>query len=229
MRLLLKNPLTIWFKWLIKKIIMEIKFKEKHLKIGYLSTCIDCKFGLYNTIYNNVLLNNVEIGDFTYIFENTLIIKTKIGKFCSIGPNVKCGLEKHPTKDYVSTHPIFYSSLKQAQITFADKNYFEESGGVVEIGNDVWIGANVIIKEGVRIGDGAIISAGAVVTKDVSPYAMVGGVPAKLIRYRFSEDQIAFLMGFKWWDRDIDWLMNNFKVFHDIQKLMNFMVNKQPK
>jgi len=180
---------------------------------------------MYNTIYNDVSLSEVSLGDFTYIASGTKISRAKIGKFCSIGPDCKIGLGKHPTKSFVSTHPIFYSTLKQAQIAFADiafadKNYFEEFGNI-EIGNDVWIGANAIIVDGIKIGDGAIVAAGAVVTKDVPPYAIVGGVPAKIIRYRFDKDEIAKLLELKWWDKDINYLKSNFKKFHDIKEFLN--------
>jgi acetyltransferase-like isoleucine patch superfamily enzyme len=144
---------------------------------------------------------------------------TKVGKFCSIGPNVLCVPEKHPSNTFVSTHPIFFSTLKQTQITFADKNYYQEVEAV-KIGNDVWVGANAIILGGLEIGDGAIIAAGAVVTKNILPYAIVGGAPAKLIRYRFHKNEIDFLSKLKWWDKDIDWLKNNYKLFHDISSLI---------
>jgi acetyltransferase-like isoleucine patch superfamily enzyme len=125
----------------------------------------------------------------------------------------------HPSRDFVSTHPIFFSTKKQVGITFADKDYFQEEKGI-KIGNDVWIGANVIILDGVTIGDGAIIGAGAVVTKDVPPYSIYGGVPAKLIRYRFEQKTIDFLVKFKWWNKDEEWLKTNFQDFHNIDTFL---------
>src|SRR3989338_1937382 len=166
MRAFLKNPFIIWLAWIIRKSILEAKHRRKNLRIGYLSRISVCKFGLYNTIYNDVELRDVDLGDFSYIADNSRLYKTKVGKFCSIGPNVRCGLGKHPSSTFVSAHPIFFSTLKQSQITFADKNYFDEYA-TTEIGNDVCIGANAIIMDGVKIHDGVIIAAGAVVTKDV--------------------------------------------------------------
>lgn len=220
MRQLIKNPLTIWFVRLIQSKILEYKNKDKNLKIGYMSSVVDCSFGIYNTIYDNVSLNDVHLNDFAYISNNTTISKTSIGKFSSIGSDCKIGLGKHPSSTFVAIHPIFFSTLNQAQISFADKSYFNEFENIT-IGNDVWIGSNVLILDGVNIGDGVIVAAGSVVTKDVPSYAIVGGVPAKLIKYRFEKDEIIKLLEIKWWNMGIDYLKNNFIKFHDIKSFLN--------
>lgn len=220
MKNLFKNPITIWINWVLKTLLLKIRFLHSNLKVGYLSYAKNCKFGNNNTIYENVTLMNVEIGDFSYVNSHSCIARTKIGKFCSIGENVKCGLGKHPSQDMVSTHPAFYSKDKSPQITFADKNYFDEYS-TIEIGNDVWIGSNSMILDGVKIANGAIVASGTVVTKDVPPYAIVGGVPAKIIKYRFDENEIKFLNEIKWWNKDTNWIKNNFKDFHDIKIFIN--------
>lgn len=219
---LIKNPLTIWLLRYLKARILE--HQNKNLKIGYLSTVYDCTFGVYNKLYDNVSLNKSTLGNFTYIAGNTSISRTTIGKFCSIGPDCKIGLGKHPTKDFVSTHPVFFSTLKQTQVSFADKNYFGEFEDI-EIGNDVWLGANVIVVGGVKIGDGVIVAAGSVVTKDIPPYAVVGGVPAKIIKYRFEKEKIEKLLEIKWWDMDVEYLKENFKKLHNIEEFLEGLKN----
>lgn len=216
-RNLIKNPFTIWIIRHLRARVLE--YSNNNLKMGFLSTATHCSFGNRNTVYENVTLHNVKLGDFTYVASGSVISNTIVEKFCSIGPDCKIGLGKHPTRDFVSTHPIFFSTLKQAQISFVDRNYFEEFEKI-KIGNDVWIGANVIVIDGINIGDGAIIAAGSVVTKDIPPYAIVGGIPAKIIRYRFENDAIFKLLEIKWWDMDINYLKIHFKKFHNINKFL---------
>jgi acetyltransferase-like isoleucine patch superfamily enzyme len=136
----------------------------------------------------------VQLGDYSYFAKNAQVANTTIGKFCSIGPNFCSGLGIHPT-DGVSTHPMFYRGEMAEHKP-------------VTIGNDVFIGANVTVLDGVTIGDGAVIGAGAVVSKDIPPYAIVGGVPARLIRYRFDMDTIQQLLDKQWWNLQHEKLQN---------------------
>lgn len=130
-------------------------------------------------------MNHIEVGRMTYGgieindwgFEN---YKVKIGSYCSIGPGVLFLLGSDHNLDTITTYPLKVKKLQSVQ-----KEAF--SKGDITLGDDVWIGANVIICSGVKIGQGAVIAAGAVVTKDVDSYAVVGGVPARLIKYRFSQ------------------------------------------
>lgn len=203
----------------LRKLLVLQKNRENNLKLTGCSIANGCSFGKYNTVYDKTLLSGVSLGDFTYISHDCQFSNTKLGKFCSVGPYVVCGLGNHPTEKFVSTHPIFFSTKEQAQITFSDKDYFSEDNPI-EIGNDVWICARSIILDGVKIGDGAIIAAGSVVNKDVPPYAIMGGVPAKLIRYRFDENTIMKLLKIKWWNKDHSWLKKNFRLFHDVKALI---------
>ncbi|MGL5271468.1 MAG: CatB-related O-acetyltransferase [Selenomonadaceae bacterium] len=206
-----------WLGW----IYSYLKIKNSTVKVYPGSYVYNSAVGKYNTIYQNVVVSNSSIGDFTYIAPNSEINNTEIGRFCSIGPGVYMGMGEHPTKIFVSMHPIFFSKAKQVQTTFADMNYFSGVSRIF-IGNDVWVGSQAIILDGVKIGDGAIIAAGAVVNSDVPAYAVYGGVPAKFIKYRFEEDERNFLLKDKWWNKPEEWLRENYKKFHDIKKYIEY-------
>lgn len=218
-KLIFKNPLTIWMKFVFFLSYFQFKNFNHKLSIGYKAQINNTVFGKYNTIYSNVSLVNVNIEDFSYVADRSKLSNVHIGKFCCIGPDVLIGLGRHPSKNFVSVHPVFYSLRAQSQITFANKSYYEEFENI-RIGNDVWIGARAIILDGITIGDGAIVAAGSVVSKDVPPYAVVAGVPARVLRYRFKENEVSFLQNLKWWDKDLIWLQDNYQKFHDIKKMM---------
>ena len=221
---LLKNPLTEWFLWYIKSRITIIQNSKNNIRIGYLTDLYNVELGIYNTFASNVSISNSKIEDFVYIARGTRIANAKIGKFCSIGPDVKIGLGKHPPH-FISTFPAFFSTSRQCQITFTKENHYTETE-MVSIGNDVWIGANAILLDGISVGDGAIIAAGAVVAKNVAPYSIVGGVPASLIKKRFSDDMIKRLIDFRWWDKDTSWLKKNHQYFNEPDAFFETFLNE---
>ena len=193
----------------------------------YISTRIapNSNFQGANKIYRNTSFNG-SMGYGSYI-GSYCKIKANVGKFTSIANYVRTHTGYHPiTTPYATTSPMFYSIMKQNGSTFANRMMFEERKSLAKIGNDVWIGENVFFVGGITIGDGAVILAGAVVTKDVPPYAVVGGVPAKVLKYRYDEDTISFLLDFKWWDLDLDWLKNNWELLCDIKKLKKKFDNR---
>ena len=210
------------FRNILKSIILFVlKLKlPKHVTIaGNVAFNQKTKFGGYNRISSGTWISNSIIGRNSYIGCNCSLPQAEIGKYCSLGNNIKVVQATHPSQIFVSTAPVFFSPLKQSNRAFADKSYYEEflqiSGKSVIIGNDVWIGNDVTIKGGITIGDGAIVAMGSIVTKDVPPYAIVGGVPARVMKYRFNEEQIKILLEYKWWNKDDKWLESNYKKFHN--------------
>lgn len=207
---------------IIYKIVKRCSLKKRGVSID--STVLfntKTVFEGANVMHKNVCVSSAHVGYGTYIGENSSLPNCHIGRFCSIASNVKVVTATHPTSKFVSTSPMFFSTLKQSGKTFCKKNKFNEFLKVDDryliIGNDVWIGEGVTIKGGVRIGDGAIVAMNACVTKDVPPYAIVGGVPAKIIRYRFTDEQIKFLLEFKWWNKSLDWIEKHAEIFVDIE------------
>ena len=156
-----------------------------------------------------------KLGRYSYIGKNTQLIHSEVGNFCSISGNVLVGMGTH-TLEFLSTSPIFTEKHNGTGYSWTDSTPGDPFPKVV-VGNDVWIGTHAMILGGVTVGNGAVIGAGAVVTKDVPPYAIVGGVPAKIIRYRFSEDVIARLEELQWWELPEDVLKVNIGLFQSYE------------
>ncbi len=154
-------------------------------------------------IFYNTSLNNSLISEYSYIGSDCFLQNVTVGKFCSVAKHSLIGLGKHPIK-LLTTSPLFYRKNNPLKIKFLKKDLgFKEYDPVI-LGHDVWVGARAIINDGVKIGTGAIIASGAVVTKDVPPYAIVGGIPAKIIKYRFDEETIEKLLNSEWWEWELD-------------------------
>ena len=186
---------------------------------GIFNVNSSCRLSKQSLVYSPSSLRNVTLAYGSYVAPNSIISNAEIGKFCSIGPNFLCGYGIHPLNG-ISTAPMFYSVKKQNGFTLSDHNKIEEQE-IVKIGNDVFIGANVTILDGVKIGDGAIIGAGAVVTKDVPPYGIAVGVPARVIKKRFTEIEIKSMLEIRWWDWPEEKLKEVEKNFFEIKKFIN--------
>lgn len=226
-RLIISFIIQIIYKFIVKLKYRKVNFGD------FAKTDLSTYFEGYNYVQSRSSLKKSHIGFGSYIAGDSRLYKIKIGRFCSIGQNVKNHMGIHPSKEYVSTHPSFYSVKKQAGFTFIKRvklqeHIFvdEEKKYLVEIGNDVWIGNNVIIMDGVKIGNGAIVAAGSIVNKNVDPYSIVGGTPVKLIRYRFNDEQIKYLEKLKWWNKSINWLKENAEYFESVDILRQNLKNR---
>ena len=179
----------------------------------------DVDVGEHVAILKGASLSKVIISNFSYVSNESVLINVEIGKFCSIGPRVQIGLGPHPSRVFVSTYPAFYTDNNTGcPMPFRDGKIFDDTTPKTVLANDIWIGANAIIPGGINIGTGAIVAAGSVVVKDVPPYAIVGGNPATIIRYRFPDDQIKMLLKSEWWDWPIDKIRQNVDIFSDVEK-----------
>lgn len=204
------------------------KIKKFHLilsgnKIGFKTyISYDTLVEKYINVERNTKLIDCRIGKGTDIASNCKFVKCKIGKYCVIGDNCMNIYGHHPIFHYVAMNSKFYAPQKRGFTTKwlykelykyidKEKKYF------TEIGNDVYITHDVKILEGVKIGDGAVITPGSVVTKNVPPYAIVRGNPAKIEMYRFKNEEIEFLQNIKWWDKDDEWIKKNIDNFSNIK------------
>ncbi len=181
------------------------------------------KLGKHVTLEYGSSVLAEEIGDYTYINKFCLIDKnvSSIGKFCSIAYNTRIGLGGHPV-DWLSTHPFAYH--KNYGFVTEDRSWSDESEETI-IGNDVWIGANSTILAGIKVGDGAIIGAHSLVNKDVEPYSIMVGSPARCIRYRHSDEIIKRLKEIKWWDMPKEDLVRCTSVMNDPEEFIKLAEN----
>lgn len=181
-----------------------------------------------NYVGKNTVLDNVDLGFGTIIQENGTLSNAKVGKYCSIAEGVYCIGSSHDIRGCISSHACFNSVNNTCGFTYVNENTFKENKYVdeekhyfYEIGNDVWLGAKVSIAQGVHIGDGAVVGTGSLVLKDVEPYAIYAGVPAKKIGMRFSDEEIEKLMKLKWWDKGEPWIKEHASEFSNVKKFIS--------
>jgi virginiamycin A acetyltransferase len=190
---ILKEKLN-WFmtQTILWKALMKYKFQKRGIEIDLGSDVSwDIVVEPPVNLGKVIVRGNVVIGKHSYVNSGLIFSNVSIGRYCSIGYNVLIGPAEHSTS-CLTTHPIAQNE------NFYKKKFAQKT----IIGNDVWVGANSIIKRGIKIADGAIIGAGAVVLNGVPPYSIVAGVPARIIRYRFSEEIVKKLLLLKWWECD---------------------------
>ena len=161
------------------------------------NSIINCKIHYTSKAESGSSLVNVDMDRYSFCGYDCTIINAKIGSFCSIANNVIIGGAMHPI-EWVSTSPVFYKGRDSVKAKFSE--HIRANDKITKIGNDVWIGNNAIIKQGLTIGTGSVIGMGSVVTKNVDPYSIVAGNPAKFIRYRFDDCLRQKLLLSEWWN-----------------------------
>lgn len=223
--------MKLFDKYLHQLYLIYFKWKNTHYKsVKFAKGCIVSENNFFEG--NNFIggrIHNSYVGYGTYIVgESGYVHDCKIGRFCSIASSCHIGLANH-SLDKVATSPLFYdvhTLLPKPFLTekiLMDEKSTGDTNYKVIIGNNVWMGYNVCVKEGVTIGDGAVIGAKSLVTKDIPPYAVAVGIPAKVIKYRFTPKEIQKLLEIKWWDKDLEWIQNNIRVFQDINSIIDVL------
>lgn len=187
----------------------------------------ESKLGRYNVLFSNVNVLNSTIDDHTFVQRNSFINCADIGKFCSIAMNVLIGPGQHPTA-FVSSHPAFYSVTQPIVKTFSSSDTFNPFKRTI-VGHDVWLGHNSVIMDGIKIGTGAVVAAGAVVTNNIPDYAIVAGVPARLIKFRFDERVRNLLLESQWWDWPDEHLKHRCQLFLEPEKFTNTLITDKGK
>lgn len=197
---------------------------DENVSVGDFSKVASSKLFSAVKIDRNNHIDNTEIGAYSYTGRNTMILYSIIGNYTSISWNVSIGGANH---DYsrITQHSFLYNSTDNIRPS-SEPVAYDRYKSSVQIGNDVWIAAGAVVTRGVKVGDGAVIGANAVVTKNVPPYAIVAGSPAKIIKYRFSKEVIEILLKLKWWDWSVDKIQENYLTISqspNIEKLKSIL------
>jgi phosphonate metabolism protein (transferase hexapeptide repeat family) len=168
------------------------------------ATLRNARLGRFTEIKERVAFSDSELGDYSYVERHAEVIYSRIGKFCAIASGARVNALEHPI-ERVSQHKMTYRANEFFLGAKLDGEFREgRQAKTVEIGHDVWIGHGAVIMPGVKIGHGAVVAASAVVTRDVAPYAIVAGVPARFLKWRFDEKISRRIMELGWWDWDHD-------------------------
>ena len=207
-----------FFIWPFVRCFIEIKTKSIMKPGSYIK---GTRLSGRNLIGKDAFMKNCAMGYGSYVQSGCDLTDTDIGSYTSLGSNVKTIIGSHPTEKLVALHPAFNVTNAVGGFTYVKKDRFRDMPEHrTKIGSDVWLGDDVRIMGGVKIGDGAVVGTGALVIKDVPPFSVNVGVPAKTIKYRFSGSQIERLLSRKWWEKDEKWIRDNIESFGDIEDFL---------
>lgn len=219
-------PIGHYIKGMVKNL-----FNPKISNISFVSA--NNRIDPRAVIYRMVKMKSSSIGRYSYVGNDTDVECADIGQFCSISDHCRIGMGGH-TLSHISSCPLFTQRINGCQEQWVDQDIHAVEEKRAVLGNDVWVGSHVLINGGVTVGHGAVIGAGAVVVKDVPPYAIVGGVPAKVIRYRFSPEIIEKLLELQWWNLPDETLKDHIALFQqdnftveDLAQFMDIIENEQ--
>lgn len=188
-------------------------YKDPNVLIENDCDVVDCTFGVYTKVGHHSVCENVIMQDYSYCEPFCIIQNTVISKYCDIARNVRIGATQHPLYRPTTHHMTYRRKLYAVDVN-DDQQFFQNRyNKLTVLDPDVWIGHGAVIQAGVHVGVGAVIGSNAVVTKDVPPYAIVVGVPAKVIRYRFDEEIREKLLEIAWWDWPDDVMRDRFQDF----------------
>lgn len=194
----------------------DLRFQNEQPRIHPTAQLKGVKLGKYAEVGERVILRDVTVGDFTYLERHSEGIYAEIGRFCSIAANVRINALEHPM-ERLTMHKISYRPNEYFRYQGIDNGFrAHRQAKRVRIGHDVWIGHGAVIMPAVEIGHGAVVGANAVVTRDVAPYTIVAGNPAREIRPRFPQEIAERLIRLAWWDWPLDTI---FDAIPDIQSL----------
>lgn len=194
----------------------DLRFKDDEPRIHPTAELKGCRLGRHVAIGERVVLREVTVGDYSYFERHAEAIYTTIGKFCSIAANTRINALEHPM-ERLTTHKVSYRPNEYFRYLGVDSDFRERRRAKpVTVGNDVWIGHGAVIMPGVTIGNGAVIGANSVVTRDVGPFEVFAGVPARRLKMRFPAEIVARIEALAWWDWPAERL---FEAIPDMQRL----------
>ena len=194
----------------------DLRFKDSEPRIHPTAELKSCKLGRYALIGERVILREVSVGDFSYFERHAEAIYASIGKFCSIAANARINALEHPI-ERITGHKVSYRPNEYFRYLGVDEAFrARRSEKQVKIGHDVWIGHGAVVMPGVSIGDGAVVGANAVVTKDVMPFEIVAGIPARRLHLRFYPAICERIQRLAWWDWPVETL---FEAIPDMQTM----------